>query len=58
MLQALGGLCLLVIAGALIFPGEERPAASRSLLGVLATLRPIRDEFPEIAKPPPRRVEP
>jgi hypothetical protein len=58
MLQALGGLCLLVIAGALIFPGEERPAASRSLLGVLATLRPIRDEFPEIADPPPRRVEP
>jgi antitoxin VapB len=34
------------------------PVAPRSLLGVLATLRPIRDEFPEIANPPPRRVEP
>lgn len=33
------------------------PVAPRSLLGVLATLRPITDEFPEIADPPPRRVK-
>jgi antitoxin VapB len=33
------------------------PVAPRSLLGVLATLRPIRDELPEIADPPPRPVE-
>ena len=33
------------------------PVANGSLLGLLATLRPIDEEFPPIPDPPPRQVE-
>ena len=34
------------------------PVAARSLLGVLAKLTPIDEEFPEVSDPRPRAVEP
>ncbi len=33
------------------------PVPSKSLLGVLATLTPLGEEFPEISDPHPRAVE-
>jgi hypothetical protein len=33
MLQAFGLLCLMVIAGAFIFPGERREQASKQAVG-------------------------
>ena len=33
------------------------PVAKGSLLGLLATLQPIDEEFPPIPDPPPRRVK-
>lgn len=33
------------------------PVATGSLLGLLATLQPIDEEFPPIPDPPPRQVE-
>lgn len=51
------------------FPGNEatmrkegkrlviEPAASRSLLGVLARLKPLKETFPAIGDKPPKPVE-
>jgi antitoxin VapB len=33
------------------------PAPKKSLLQILATLKPIDEEFPEIEDPPPEQVD-